>query len=257
MTPTDTSGDGTARTPQVRARGSALESELFRLSVSTATAVGFAVALFWSRAARSGALMADSGWDAVVGSLVTTVMVPAMLVAWIVQGWVYLALSWRAHSRMSSARLLEYAGAQHARRRWWWSFLGAGSAENWTLSGGLLATLLVILGARVGYFDGSAPPMVVGLGAVTTAWVVMVYSFALRYAEVYARGDLEIPFTTRPTLRDFVTISVLASTLFDRIAVPRTSQAAGAFRSHALLAWVVNTILVAMCVTILFGGLIT
>lgn len=99
--------------------------------------------------------------------MVTMVMVPLLPVAWIVQGRVYVALSYVVHVRMSPARLLRHCGAQPSVRRWW-SFLGAGRAESWTLGGGLLATLLVVLGARLGYFDGTAPPTVVSRGC--RAW---------------------------------------------------------------------------------------
>lgn len=244
--------------PPTRRRGlhhRVLESELRRLAIASTIGIVTGITLFSNDLAGAYEKLGEDTWVTHLEDITTNALMPAAFLAWIVQGFLYLLLSIIVHRRMDSEEFLAHTQSSHRAHRWWWTLFGAGSAESWTISGSLLAAALVIAAAQIGYFDGSAAPMVLGFGAVGTSWAIMVYSFALRYADVYGSGELAIPFTEAPRLGDFMSISVLTSTFLGASAEPRSSTAAKVFRSHAVLAWAFNTVILAMAVSILFGSL--
>ncbi|MDO5645271.1 MAG: DUF1345 domain-containing protein [Dermabacter sp.] len=247
-----------SQAPASRPRGPVhrfLESELRRLAIASTIGVVTGVGLFSNDLSSAYAKLGEVTWITHLEDIITGALMPAAFSAWIVQGFLYLVLSIIVHRRMNSEEFLAHTQSSHRAHRWWWTLFGAGSAESWTISGSLLAAALVIAAAQIGYFDGTAAPMVLGFGAVGTSWAIMVYSFALRYADVYGSGELSVPFTERPRLGDFISISVLTSTFLGAGAQPRSSTAAKVFRSHAVLAWAFNTVILAMAVSILFGSL--
>lgn len=90
----------------------------------------------------------------------------------------------------------------------------------------------------------------------------MVYSFALTYMRVDAGSpadtDSKMIFHGEPPTEfaDYLTLAVLASTMAATIsATIRSRRAWRVIRTNVVLAFVFNSVIIAMMVSLLFGGL--
>jgi uncharacterized membrane protein len=124
------------------------------------------------------------------------------------------------------------------------------------VQGALLASLLVLTIAQTECARESGWILLLGLAAVAGSWALMVYSFAIRYVRLDATGArFGFDLDGEPRFRDYLTMSVLTSTLAGANVRCRTSEAWSALRTHSLPAFVFNTIIVAMTISLLMGGI--
>nr|WP_232483291.1 DUF1345 domain-containing protein [Brevibacterium yomogidense] len=179
------------------------------------------------------------------------------MVFWVLFSSLYCVVTHWAYVRLDSARLHAVCAAQHrAPVRWWHSALGSSSAESWTMSAATVAACLTILIATTGMLRDSVLMILLGFGTVAGSWAMMVYSFALRYARIRASGQrMDIPVEDAPVFGDFLAQSIFVSTMIGGYALLHTREAWTAQRSHTVLAFAFNTVIVAMSVTLLFGGI--
>ncbi|MGO1563071.1 MAG: DUF1345 domain-containing protein [Actinomycetaceae bacterium] len=180
-----------------------------------------------------------------------------VLAFWIVFAFTHVALTHSVYSRMTVPELRRHAAREERRRRTWWrSLLGDNSAETWAVQGALLASLHLLTIAQTQRARESGRIRLLGLAAVAGSWALMVYSFAIRYVRLDATGArLGFDLDGEPRFGDYLTMSVLTSTLVGANVRCRTSEAWSALRTHSLLAFVFNTIIVAMTISLLMGGI--
>lgn len=140
---------------------------------------------------------------------------------------------------------------------------GYGGASNWTLIGAVVAVVLTIVVAQNPAFRDDWTFIALGLLSVASSWALMVYSFALEYlrmASVHDAGEVPIDVHVEgdPIFSDYLTLAVLLSTMAATVsATVRTRRAWTLVRVNILFAFTFNTVIVAMMVSLLFGGLLT
>ncbi|WP_051297682.1 DUF1345 domain-containing protein [Brevibacterium album] len=189
--------------------------------------------------------------------LLRTAAPTAFLVFWVLFAGLYCFLTHRVHSRLRPEALRRLGAEQHAAPvHWWHSLLGSNSAENVTLAASVVSAALVLAIAQSGRLGEEPGLVLLGFGAAAGSWAVMVYSFALRYLRLHAAGArMDFPVPGEPRFGDYLTLSVFVSTLIGGHASPRTRTVWTVMRTHVLLAFAFNTVIVAMTVSLLLAGL--
>lgn len=170
---------------------------------------------------------------------------------------IYCWLTHRTFTRMDAAELRERgsAAARHT-ERWWHSFLGTTDSTGWTVFAATTATVLVLILARNEYIRDDPAYAFFGLGAAAGSWLLMAYAFALTYMRAHSVGEgLEFPFEGDAEFGDFLSHSVFVSTFLGPQAKVRSRAIQSTMRTHALLAFMFNAVVVAMTVSLLFGTL--
>ncbi|MGO1172894.1 MAG: DUF1345 domain-containing protein [Actinomycetaceae bacterium] len=134
----------------------------------------------------------------------------------------HIVMAHRVFPRMQPADLRRAALSQRRHRGpWWRSLFGEVSAETWTVQGALMA-----------------------------------YAYVTRYGHLdVEHGALGLDLPAAPRYRDYLTMSVLTSTMTGSGVRCRTSEAWSAMRTHSILAFAFNTVIVAMTISLLVGGL--
>ncbi|MCR2791444.1 DUF1345 domain-containing protein [Microbacterium sp. zg.Y625] len=187
-----------------------------------------------------------------------TVGVEIYLFAWPSFGAIYLVWTHAAYSGDGVA-----ARARRERelqRRWWWSLIGYGGASSWTLTAALGAVVVTVLVAQTPAYRGEVLYVTLGLLCVACSWALMVYSFALQYLRLQAGADdgehigFEVPGP--PRFGDYLNLTILLSTMAATVsAAIRTREAWAVVRTNVLFAFTFNSVIVAMVVSLLLGGL--
>lgn len=202
------------------------------------------------------------GMDApgdVVGMLILFYLVawPAFVLTYLL--WTHLLYSRRGPRRLDAAAKRE---STNLRRRWWMKFLGYGGASTWTLTGATAAVFLTIVVAQDPQYRSDWLFVVLGLTTVASSWALMVYSFALEYlrlerADAADESHIELELDGDPRFSDFLTLAVLLSTMAATVSARIRSRRAWALvRVNVLFAFAFNSVIVAMMVSLLFGGLV-
>ena len=181
----------------------------------------------------------------------------ALMTAWIVFSGLYLTMTQFAFHRLPSRELQEVGARQHRRSLSLSEHLrGIFTAEQLSILAAGLAATFTILIAQSGEFRNSAPLIVLGLLTVACAWGLMVTSFALQYMRMHAAGEpMDFPLHEEPIFSDYMTLSVLTSTLLGHDVKFRSSRGWKVQRRHTMLSFGFNTVILAMTISLLFGGL--
>ncbi|MGO2050304.1 MAG: DUF1345 domain-containing protein, partial [Microbacterium sp.] len=99
-----------------------------------------------------------------------------------------------------------------------------------------------------------------GILCVASSWTLMVYAFALEFLRVNAADDrVHIDLETGDDMifGDYLTLTVLLSTMAATVSAKiRSREAWVLVRSNVLFAFVFNSVIVAMVVSLLLGGLL-
>lgn len=169
---------------------------------------------------------------------------------------------WWTHKVFTTARhadALRVAALQHRRRPGWLARVaGFGSTLDWALSAATIALVVSVsattFGARATV--GGMPLLV--LATTAGAWTTVTYAFALRYFRLHAAGErIEFDIDDEPRFIDFVSMAVMVSSVGAMSAgTPRTRAGLSTVRTHTAFAFVFNTVVLAMTVS-LITGLIT
>ncbi|GAA2006615.1 hypothetical protein [Brevibacterium samyangense] len=209
-------------------------SDARRADVATVLALGGASAFLLLADADGGAPagLGDIGSGADLRDWVQatagTTWVPFLLVFSALFGAVYVGFTALAFGRLDHAELLRVAELSAPRSRMV-RWFGYGGASSWTISGAVFAAVLSVTIAQNPTFHGSMFYVLLGLAAVATSWAVMVCSYALS-----------------------VLVSAMAA--MSGMAV-RGRRGLRVVREHVVLAFAFNAVIVAMTVSVLFGGL--
>ena len=107
-------------------------------------------------------------------------------------------------------------------------------------------------------FFGSSEGWAVAVTAVAllmaaTAWATVVYAFGLQYFRLHSAGeDFEFDFDDSPRFTDFLSHALVISSAGSyTVAAPTTRAAMRAVRSHTVIAFVFNALVIAMTVSLI------
>jgi uncharacterized membrane protein len=181
-------------------------------------------------------------------------MWPAFAVIYLV--WTHLAYANHGPRALGSRARRE----RETQQRWWSALIGYGGASSWTLAAAVVAVVVSLIIAQTP--DYRSDPLYVGLGllCVASSWALMVYAFALQYLRLGGSDDgtEHIGFELEGDARfgDYLTLAILLSTMAATVsATVRTREAWRVVRANVLFAFTFNSVIVAMVVSLLLGGL--
>ncbi len=178
--------------------------------------------------------------------------------------WTHVSYSRRSREELRTASVRESS----AKRRWYLIAVGFGGPADWTISAALFAVGVTVAIAVTPGLKTSAMVVVFGLLTVACSWAMMVYAFALDYLHLdlahertnpvgaAVRPHIDFDFDEEPQFSDYLTFAVMVATM--AVAVPGRISSRAAWRTmrtNVILAFVFNTVIVAMTVSILFGGI--
>ncbi|HJG46389.1 DUF1345 domain-containing protein [Corynebacterium variabile] len=237
----------------------ALRSDLFRLNVASLVAVVVAVAsaLCWFRF-----LTPPEAEESLPG--VTVPVICFLLVYWPVYVALYLTWSWRVYSSLDAAGLQSTAVSDLRRNRGWLGSLSGvrrGGTDLTTTAATAAVLVTIVIALTPGIRENTAVIILI-LVTVVASWAMMVHGFALDYmrATLSQAPDetphLEFRSTREPTFSDFVTVAVMVSTMgVGSPAEVTTTAMWRRMRMNTVLAFFFNTVIVAMMVSLVFGGI--
>ncbi|MCJ1709197.1 DUF1345 domain-containing protein [Microbacterium sp. VKM Ac-2923] len=201
-------------------------SDFLRANVSMAVAIAAGVAVLVA--------LPDSG-RAFAGE--QSPLLLGFLVAWPVFVGVYLAWTHISYARQGP-RGMRSAAQRETRflRSFWRRLFGHGGASTWTMTGAFVAVGVTIYLAQTAEFRGNGILVALGLLCVSCSWALM---------------------SERPIFADFLTFAVLVSTMAATVSARVTSRRAWTLvRLNVLFDFAFNSVIVAMMVSLLFGGLL-
>lgn len=185
------------------------------------------------------------------------------LVAWPIFVISYLLWTHLAYSSQDRSELIATAKRETSNNRKWWTILSTQSgASSISLTGALVAVAITIVVAQSPEFRTNVIYVGLGLFSVACSWLLMVYSFALDYLRfnlVDQEGSKAIVFAIedKPRFGDYLTLAFLLSTMAAAVSAKITSRRAWLrVRINVLFAFAFNSVIVAMMVSLLFGGLL-
>ena len=116
-----------------------------------------------------------------------------------------------------------------------------------------------IAAAVYGAGDGGPVLTVVALLTAASAWATVVYAFGLRYLRLHAAGEsFAFDIGDEPEFGDFLAMALMISAAgVLTAAAPRTRAGLRAVRTHTVITFVFNAIVVAMTVSLLAGLIAT
>lgn len=183
---------------------------------------------------------------------IADLLVIVFALMWLVFTVLYLAWTHRLFARMPSGRLREVAAIQgRTKAKLRDELTGLGGASSWSVNAAFTAVLasvaLMVFSDRLPHLV--APVLAVGMAA--SSWATMAYAFALRYLRLDAQSPC-FDFVVERPLRftDYLSHSLMVSTLGSAAATPRTRAALQAQRTHTVLAFVFNAVVVALTVSL-------
>ena len=168
----------------------------------------------------------------------------------------YLVWTHVVFTRTPPAVLTRIAAAQQERRPSRLSRgLGFDSAENLAISVAFAALAGAVAAAALGGREGGALLALLALLTAATAWVTVVYAFALRYLRLHAAGErFRFAFEDEPEFSDFLATALMISSAGALSAsTPTTRASVRAARSHAVIAFTFNALVIAMIVSLITG----
>ncbi|MEJ6549972.1 DUF1345 domain-containing protein [Corynebacterium sp. USCH3] len=231
-----------------------IRSDLFRANVSALAALATsAVAV----------VLAFLLTDAPPAEWTIPLSILIFLVYWLSFATFYLWWTHRVYSTADVPAVREVAVRDRKTRRTWAGRIsGLTGPTDWTTAAAMMA-VVVTVGIALSPGARENPVIILlGLSTVASSWALMVYSFALDYMQVTVLQEpTETPhiafgFSDEPTFSDYLSFSVMVSAMAFAAPAEVTSRRMWRkLRSHVLLAFIFNTVIVAMMVSLLFGGL--
>lgn len=191
-------------------------------------------------------------------SYLTTVAVEFYIFFWVAFSACYLIHTHLAYRGTPPPRLRAVAAAQleSERSSRLLRIMGMTGAANWSVSAAVVAVVLTVAIATSDTMGDDPRYIILGFATVAVSWLMMVYTYALRYMRLHASGE-RIDFEVEEELEfgEYLTMAVQISTMAATMGASIRSRAVWrAVREHTLLGFVFNTVIVAMTVSLLFGG---
>lgn len=187
--------------------------------------------------------------------------VPIYVVAWPLYTAVYVGWGYRVYSHLDHASLRRVAVAEDRdEQRPLPRLLGLTGTTNTTISAAVVAVIVTIAIAQQPAFSGEPAYVALALLTVASSWVLMVFAFAQSYLRLGLRADDDTHFRfqlpDRARFGDYVTFAVLISTMAATTPADVASRPAWRLvRTNVVIAFVFNSVIIAMMVSLLFGGL--
>jgi uncharacterized membrane protein len=184
------------------------------------------------------------------------------VISWPLYTAFYLGWSAIVYSRLNAATLRQATVLDDRRERRPISrIIGLSGATATTISAATLAVIATVTISQQSALRSE--PVYIGLALVTVAssWAQMVFAFTQSYLRLGASDDRETHFTFHipGTARfdDYVTLALLVSTMAATVPADITSRRAWrVVRTNVVIAFVFNSVIIAMMVSFLFGGLL-
>lgn len=234
-------GDEARRISRLRRR---LLSETFTSTVATLTAALFAVVAVTVMNSRVDLPPQVATWAAV-------------LTTWLVLTIVHALLTWIGFHGLGGARLREAALGRRHRSRFtrlvtW--FLGSGDAPSWSVGLSLLSLIAVSAPILTPSLRAHGLMLVLALALVVASWTNVTVMFAAQYTRL---GIRHAAFQFSGESGDFsdylyLSLAVQASLGAADVQV-MTSRARRTVAAHTAVAFVFNTVLVAMSVSLVIA----
>jgi uncharacterized membrane protein len=187
--------------------------------------------------------------------------ITAYVVAWPVYTAIYVAWGARVYSRLAPDALQRVnAVDENDERRALSRFLHISGTTNTTLSAAAVAVIVTIAIAQRSEFRSEPVYIALALLTVASSWVLMVYSFAQSYLRLGTATDgehlrFQVPGPAR--FSDYVTLATLVSTMAATVSADFISRRAWrVIRTNVIIAFMFNSVIIAMMVSLLFGGLL-
>jgi uncharacterized membrane protein len=194
------------------------------------------------------------------GTDFTQTFVSGYVVAWPVYTALYVGWSVGVYSRLDRLALRRVAAADvEEEQRPLPRFLGFTGTTNTTVSAAVVAVVVTVAIAQRPEFHDNFVYSLMALATVASSWVLLVFSFAQSYLRLGADEltHFRFHFPETPRFSDYFTLAVLVSTMAATVPADPTSRAAWiVVRSNVIIAFVFNSIIIAMMVSLLFGGLL-
>jgi uncharacterized membrane protein len=189
-------------------------------------------------------------------------LVIAYGVAWPLNVVLYVTWSFRVYARLGSASLKK-ASADDTRddRQLLVRALGLTGTTNTTITAASTAVIVTIVVAQQPVFRSDALYVALALVTVASSWVLMVFSFAQSYLRLGTGATLGSPFRFQfpepARFSDYFTLALTLSASAALVSAEVTSRAAWrVVRTNILIAFIFNSVIIAMMVSLLFGGLL-
>ncbi|MCS5717715.1 DUF1345 domain-containing protein [Herbiconiux sp. CPCC 205763] len=132
---------------------------------------------------------------------------------------------------------------------------------NTTLTAAAVAVIVTVAIAQREEFRSEPLYILLALLTVASSWLLMVFSFAQRYQRLGAIDHAEhfrFHIPDAPRFSDYFTLATLLSTMAATVPADVTSRRAWlTVRTNVVIAFVFNSVIIAMMVSLLFGGLLT
>lgn len=191
-------------------------------------------------------------------------LIDGYLFMWPLFGVVYLSWTHRAYTKAGPDALNRLARRETAAQAHWFSkFFGYGGSSSWTLTAALVAVFLAVAIAQDPAHRADPFYVALGLLSVASSWALMAYSFALQYLRLEASRSADASHHIEPSVEgesrfgDYLTLAILVSTMAATVsATIHTRRAWLMVRTNVLFAFTFNSVIVAMVVSLLLGGLL-
>lgn len=185
------------------------------------------------------------------------------LVYWPVYTAIYVIWGTRTYSRLDVEALRRAAVSdEENQRNVFTQALGAAGTTNTSIAAAVVAVFVTIVIAQQPLLRDE--PVYVALTFLTVAgsWTQMMFSFALSYMRLAARSsetdhfEFSLPGSAR--FVDYLTLASLISTMAATTPARMLSRPAWRLaRTNVLVAFAFNSVIVAMMVSLLFGGFLS
>ena len=191
------------------------------------------------------------------------ILVTIYVLAWPLYTVIYVGWSTHVYSHLDPVSLRQ-ATAEDGRteRRLVPRLLGGSGATASTISAAGLAVIVTVLIAQRPEFRTDGIYVVAALVTVASSWVLLVFSFAQSYLRLGSEGDeqthLRFHFPETARFGDYLTLAALLSTMAATVPADITSRGAWRLvRTNVVIAFAFNSVIIAMMVSLVFGGLLS
>ena len=171
---------------------------------------------------------------------------------------IYALLTWLAFRHLEGRELERVLRATRTRRTAdkLSLALSGGGATSWSVSAALLSLGVVVLIAFQPFLRADPLVLLAGGLLVVTSWVVVSVTFAVHYLRTDAdRGGLDFPGDEPRAFSDYVYLALQISTTYSSSDVAVTTRAMRRrVGRHTLVAFVFNSVIIALLVSALLVG---
>lgn len=193
----------------------------------------------------------------------TQMFVSGYVIGWPVYTGLYVGWGTLVYSRLNTVLLRRVTAADDRdEHQPLTRFLGLTGTTNTTSSAAVVAVVITVVIAQRPEFRDEPIFALLALLTVASSWILLVFSFAQGYLRLGAsqRDDEHFRFhlPDNPRFTDYFTLAALVSTMAATVPADIRSRRAWLLvRANVVIAFVFNSVIIAMMVSLLFGGLLS